>query len=76
MRKNGWRSGTAMTNSAMHNGRVAGDGICSGDYSENSGYQPGPNKGAYGPVRFPHDCDKAESLNGPCIIVQKGRKKE
>lgn len=70
MRKNGWRSGNLMTNSAFNSGRVAGDGVASDRYDEESGGTLGPKSRAYGPVRLPQD------LNGPCIIIQHGRKKE
>lgn len=76
MRKNGWRSGNLMTNSAFNSGRVAGDGIESDRYDEESGGTLGPKSRAYGRVRFPHDGEKPEDLNGPCIIIQQGRKKE
>lgn len=65
-----------MTNSAFNIGRVAGDGIASDRYDEESGYVLGPKSRAYGRVRFPHDGEKPEDLNGPVIIVQKGHKKE
>lgn len=53
-------------------GRVAGDGIISDDYSEESGK---PFRKNYGMVRFPNDKRDPRSLNGPVIIVQEGRKK-
>lgn len=53
------------------NGRIAGDGIISDDYSEESG-NTWRTKG--GKVRFPNDKRDPRSLNGPVIIVQEGRK--
>ena len=51
----------------------AGDGIISDDYSEESG-----NKKQFNSIkaRFPLDKCTPESLNGPAIIVQEGKKKE
>lgn len=64
-RNDGLRSGS--------NTRYAGDGIISDDYSEESG-----NKKRFHSVmaRFPLDKCAPESLNGPVIIVQEGRKKD
>ena len=55
-------------------GRIAGDGIISDDYSEESGNRHRRNYGAM--VRFPNDNRDPRSLNGPVIIVQEGRKKD
>ncbi len=55
-------------------GRRAGTGITEDDYSESS-----YGGGEYNPhcwPRFPNDDVKPEELNGPCIIIQKGREKE
>ena len=54
-------------------GRIAGDGIIEDDYSETSGCK---NREKYGAVRFTTDKFPPESLNGPVIIVQEGRKKD
>lgn len=54
-------------------GRVAGDGILSDDYSEESGGKEYWVK-RRGKVRFPNDNRDNASLNGECIIVQKGKK--
>lgn len=62
-----------MTTSFANSGRYAGNGIVHDDYSENSG---NPNYYKSGYPRFPHDHINPEELNGECIIVQKGRKKE
>ena len=53
--------------------RYAGCGILHDNYSEESG-NPHYYKSGY--PRFPHDNVRPESLNGECIIVQKGRKKD
>ena len=51
----------------------AGDGIISDDYSEESGNKKQLQSVR---VRLPNDRRSPESLNGPVIIVQEGRKKD
>ena len=68
---------TAWMRSAT-NGRIAGSGILEDDYSETSGCKR-LAKSAYHKsnlVRFPSDSRTPESLNGPVVIVQEGRKKD
>lgn len=69
------RRGNQLTNTSLRNGgRIAGTGMAYDDYSEESGNRYGET---YRPlVRFPHDNIKPEDLNGPCVIVQKGKVKE
>lgn len=56
-------------------GRRAGTGISEDNYGDESG--PGKRKyEEWKPVRLPHDGEKPENLNGPCIIVQAGKEKE
>lgn len=57
-------------------GRRAGAGIIEDDYSEESGFRGYRRDRSYERVRFPSDESKPEELNGPCIIIQEGRKKE
>lgn len=61
-----------MVTGFRNGARIAGIGISYDDYSEESG-----NKKQFNSVkvRFPHDKCSPESLNGPVIIVQEGRKK-
>lgn len=54
--------------------RIAGHGCIEDNYDEDSGC-PRKEK-PWEAVRFPSDNVEPESLNGPVIIVQKGRKKE
>ena len=54
--------------------RIAGDGIISDDYSEESGNKP--NEFRRPLVKFPSDRVAPETMNGPVIVVQKGRKKD
>lgn len=61
------------TTGFRNSGRRAGNGILSDDYSEASGNK---DYEKYGRVRFPHDKLSPESLNGPVIIVQEGKKKQ
>ena len=67
------RSGNAYYYSSFrNNGRWAGSGINEDDYSEESlGYSFNRSVSP----KFPHDNIKPEDLNGPCVIVQKGRNK-
>lgn len=62
---------------SANNGRLAGDGIAEDDYSETSGCKPWKkfNWNSNG-VRFPSDNRDPQSLNGPVIIVQEGKKKD
>lgn len=59
-------------------GRLAGSGVIEDDYSENSGCKPWVKKNFSKDVgvRFVNDKVPPESLNGPVIIVQKGKKKD
>ena len=67
-------NGGQMTNTNLRNGgRVAGMGTLYDRYDEESG---NPDYEKYGRVRFPLDHIEPEDLNGECIIVQKGRKKD
>lgn len=69
--KTGWlRSAT--------NGRIAGHGCIEDDYSDESGCKPWikRNFAKDAGVRFVNDKFPPESLNGPVIIVQEGRKKD
>ena len=59
--------------------RKAGCGMLYDDYSENSGYtghRYHRHDSFFNPVRFPNDDTKPENLNGECIIIQAGKKKE
>lgn len=60
------------------NGRIAGSGILEDDYSEASGCKRWRKMDLSGSglVRFPSDKKTPESLNGPVVIVQEGRKKD
>lgn len=59
-----------------NNGRIAGDGIMEDDYSESSGCKRWiKHNWSDQRVRFPSDKRDPESLNGPVIIIQEGRKK-
>ena len=67
-----YRFGNSLQRSAS--GRFAGDGMIEDKYDEMSGgkrYEKLHYK-----VRFPNDKRKPEDLNGPVIIVQKGKVKE
>ena len=59
-------------------GRLAGSGMVEDDYSEKSGCKPWfkRNISKDVAVRFVTDKLPPESLNGPVIIVQEGRKKD
>ena len=66
------RTGNAYIYSSFRNsGRWAGSGITEDDYSEESYSCFGYNH--YVRPVFPNDDVKPEDLNGPCIIVQRGR---
>lgn len=56
--------------SFRHGGRKAGDGIISGDYSEDAGWD-GVCHGSVR-VRLPNDGVKPEELNGPVLIYAPG----
>ena len=58
---------------SQFDGHIAGHGCVEDDYSETSGCK---NYEKYGAVRFPNDKIDPNALNGECIIVQKGRKKD
>lgn len=58
--------------------RIAGDGIISDDYSEDSGnpkYQYGKFKLGRKSCEFVTDKYDPSTMNGPVIIVQEGKKK-
>lgn len=55
-------------------GRNAGYAMCEDDYSEDA--MGGNSFNPRGWPRFPNDDIKPEELNGPCVIVQAGNKKE
>ena len=59
-------------------GRIARNGILEDDYSETSGCKRWNKIDIHKntQVRFPSDKRTPESLNGPVIIVQEGRKKD
>lgn len=57
-------------------GRKAGYGMKEDDYSEESSGRGRIIPDRYLRVRMPNDDVKPEDLNGPCIIVQEGKKKE
>lgn len=58
-------------------GRIAGSGVASEDYSEESGGWSGVRyHHKVKNVHMPHDKINPESLNGPVIIVQEGKKKK
>lgn len=57
--------------SFRNGGRRAGHGMLHDDYSENSG---NPDYEKHDRVRFPNDNTDPKDLNGPVIIVQKGKK--
>lgn len=57
-------------------GRMAGNGVVSDDYSEDSGWGGVRYSHKVKNVRLPHDKASHESLNGPVIIVQEGKKKK
>lgn len=69
--RRGWRHGALFTNSGFNSGRIAGSGIEYDRYDDQSGYRPGPIRGAYGKVRMPLDREDPEKLNGPVEIIQK-----
>ena len=60
------------------NGRLAGHGCVEDDYSDESGCKPWLKRDINKDyrVRFVSDKLPPESLNGPVIIVQEGRKKD
>lgn len=66
------KSGNMFRNTSLRNGgRKAGIGTAYDDYSEESF---GSGRAVpFEKVRFPHDDRKPEDLNGPVIVVQKGR---
>lgn len=62
---------------APGSGRIAGSGVASDDYSEeSSGWSGVRYHHTIKNVRMPHDKTNPESLNGPVIIVQEGKKKK
>ena len=67
-------TGNQYRNTSFRNGgRKAGIGTLYDDYGDESGYS-GQRFGTV-KCRFPNDDKKPEELNGECIIVQKGKKK-
>ena len=73
MAKGKWAFGASYIRSGVNGNRVAGDGIISDDYSEDSGNKCLEMRRPK--VRFPMDKRDPTSLNGPVIIVQEGKKK-
>lgn len=65
-------TGSRYTRSSFRYGHIAGHGCIEDDYSETSGCK---NYEKHGAVRFPNDKKDPRELNGPVIIVQKGKKK-
>ena len=66
------KSGNMFRNTSLRNGgRKAGFGTAYDDYSEESFGRGRVHE--FEKVRFPHDDRKPEDLNGPVIVVQKGR---
>lgn len=66
------KCGNQLSNTRLRNGgRIAGTGMAYDDYSEESGNHYGETWRPL--VRFPNDNMKPEDLNGPVIIVQKGK---
>ena len=73
---NGDRSGSVFLRTGN---RIAGDGIISDDYSEDSGnpkHQYGKFKLGRSSCEFVTDKLDPRTMNGPVIIVQEGRKKD
>lgn len=67
------RTGNAYSYTSFQNsGRWAGSGMNEDDYSEES--FGGIRHSHYIRPKFPNDDVKPEDLNGPCVIVQEGRK--
>ena len=62
----------------LRGNHIAGHGCIEDDYSETSGSKSWKElsfrKSTM--VRFPNDNKTPESLNGECVIVQEGRKKD
>lgn len=67
------RTGAQWLRTTLGGHHIAGDGCIEDDYSETSGCR---NYEKRGKPRFPSDKRDPASLNGPVIIVQKGRKKD
>lgn len=66
-------TGKMYQNTSLRNGgRKAGIGTAYDDYSEESSGRGTSDCGSVW-VRLPHDNIKPEELNGPVIVVQKGR---
>ena len=63
-----------LTTSLRNGGRKAGYGMYEDDYSDESSGQG--HYTPWKPVRFPNDDVTPESLNGECVIIQKGKIKE
>ena len=69
------QAGKQFTLTGFRNGaRRAGIGTAYDDYSEESGNKVCEMRRPM--VRFPSDGKNPNSLNGPVIIVQEGRKKD
>ena len=69
------RTGGQLLRTTLAGGNhIAGHGCIEDDYSEQSGCPHREKR--WEAVRFPSDNVEPETLNGPVIIVQKGRKKE
>lgn len=67
------RKSVPMASGLAENGRCAGYAVLHDNYSENSG---GRKYYKSGWPKFPHDRIPPEALNGECIIVQEGHKKD
>ena len=65
--------GKLYTSSSFHNGRVAGTGVLSDDYSEESGNLVRLESTK---VRLPHDGINPKTLNGPVICYKAGERKD
>lgn len=67
-------TGARLLRTTMAGGHIAGHGCIEDDYSEKSGCRQ--REKPFEKVRFPNDRQNPEDLNGPVIIVQKGRNTE
>ena len=69
------RTGAQLLRTTLAGGKhIAGHGCIEDDYSEKSGCRQ--REKPWEKVRFPNDRQNPEDLNGPVIIVQKGRNTE
>ena len=68
-------SGRLYTTTGLRNGgRRAGCGVVEDDYSEES-YGRGLCR-PWETVRFPSDDLNPEELNGPCVVIQEGKRQD